>query len=87
MMLIAVGAWWTYAVIIWVMIMHEGGRDTKDRVLAIGFAVFWPIVAICAVPAMLYSACVASASRIRADLKNRGVLKEFDSWLRNRYKD
>ena len=84
MLLVAVGVWWTFAVIAWVMIMHDGGRDTKDQMLAIGLAVFWPAVAIGVVPVLVYSSWVASTARIRADLKNRGIMQEFEQWLEDR---
>jgi hypothetical protein len=47
-------------------------------------AVFWPITAAIVVPALIYQALVASASRIRIDLKNRGILREFEDWLKTR---
>lgn len=84
MLLLAIGVWWTFAVIAWVMIMHETGRDTKDQMLAIGIAVFWPAVAIGAIPALIYTSCVSSTARIRADIKNRGIMKEFEQWLKDR---
>lgn len=84
MLLIAVGVWWTFAVIVWVMIMHEGGRDTKDQMMAIGLSVFWPAVAIGVVPALVYSSWVSSTARIRVDLKNRGIMREFEQWLKDK---
>jgi hypothetical protein len=84
MLLVAVGVWWTFAVIAWVIIMHDGDRDTKDQMMAIGLAVFWPVVAVGVVPVLLYSSWVSSTARIRADLKNRGIIKEFEQWLKDR---
>jgi hypothetical protein len=84
MLLVAVGVWWTFAVIAWVMIMHDGGRDTKDQMLAIGLAVFWPAVAIGVVPMLVYQRCVASTARIRADFENRGIIREFEQWRKEK---
>jgi hypothetical protein len=84
--LLAIAVWWTFAVIVWVMIMLDIGRDTKDWLMAIGLAVFWPAVAIGIVPVLVYQSVVASTSRIRADLDNRGVLREFEAWLREHKK-
>jgi hypothetical protein len=84
MLLVAVGVWWTFAVIAWVIIMHDGGRDTKDQMLAIGLAVFWPAVALGVVPVLIYAACVKTTGRIRADIKNRGIMQEFEQWLKDR---
>jgi hypothetical protein len=84
--LLAIAVWWTFAVIVWVMIMQDIGRDTKDWLMAIGLAVFWPAVAVGIVPVLVYQSVVASTSRIRADLDNRGVLREFEAWLREHKK-
>lgn len=84
--LLAIAVWWTFAVIVWVMIMHDCGRDIKDQLIAIGLAVFWPVVAIGIVPVLVYQSIVASTSRIRADLDNRGILREFETWLAERDK-
>ena len=84
MLLVAIGVWWTFAVIAWVMVMHDGGRDTKDQMLAIGLAVFWPVVAFGVVPALVYQSCVASTARLRNDLRNRKLLAEFEQWLKDR---
>ena len=82
--LLAAAIWWTFAVIAWVMIMHDGGRDTKDRAVAIGLAVFWPAVAIGVIPLLIYLAYVPSAAKIRTDLRNRKLLSEFEDWLKQR---
>jgi len=84
MLLVALGTWWTFAVIVWVMLMHEDGHDAKYHMQAIGLAVFWPLVAVGVVPALIYQSVVASSARIRADIKNRGLLREFNHWLNER---
>jgi uncharacterized membrane protein len=86
MLLVAVAVWWTFAVIVWITIMQDCGRDIKDWMLAIGLAVFWPVAAVAIVPVLVYQSVVAGTARIRADLKNRGVLKEFETWLREHKK-
>jgi hypothetical protein len=82
--LLAAAIWWTLAVVLWVQLIHDWGRDTKDRAIAIGLAVFWPAVAIGVIPALIYLAYVASADKIRTDLRNRKLLGEFEDWLRQR---
>jgi hypothetical protein len=54
--------------------------------MAIGLAVFWPVAAVAIVPVLVYQSVVAGTARIRADLKNRGVLREFETWLREHKK-
>ena len=82
--LLAAAIWWTFAVVIWVQLIHDSGRDTKDRLLIVGIAVFWPAIAIGVVPALIYASCVASTDKLRADLRNRKLLGEFEDWLRQR---
>jgi hypothetical protein len=78
-------AWWTFAVVVLMIIANNSDfDDAKSLACAIGFAVFWPITAVIVVPALIYQAFVASASRIRIDLKNRGILREFEDWLKTR---
>jgi hypothetical protein len=84
MLVIAIVAWWTFAVIVWVTIINDSGRDTKDLMLAVGLAVFWPAIAVGVIPVLIYQACVPTTARIRVDLKNRGILKEFEQWLKDR---
>lgn len=80
-------AYWTFAVACVAILAPETSRDWKDVAFVIGLAVFWPVAATLVIPALVYQAAVASTSRIRADLKNRGVLREFEGWLRERKKD
>jgi len=82
--LLAAVIWWTFAVVIWVQLIQDSCRDTKDRLLCVGLAVFWPAVAIGVVPALIYQSYVASTARIRADLRNRKLLGEFEDWLKQR---
>jgi hypothetical protein len=84
--LLAIAVWWTFAVIVWVMIMQDARGSTKDWMMAIGLAVFWPIVAVAIVPVLAYQSVVASTARIRADLDNRDILREFEAWLREHKK-
>ena len=84
LILVAV-VWWTFAVALVALIStHFYITDRKDVALTIGLSVFWPVTATLALPAIVYQAAVASTSRIRIDLRNRGVLREFETWLRER---
>ena len=84
LILVAV-VWWTFAVALVALIStHFDITDRKDVALTIGLSVFWPVTATLALPAIVYQAAVASTSRICIDLRNRGVLREFETWLRER---
>ena len=73
--LLAAAIWWTFAVLVWVQLIQDSGRDTKERAMCIGLSVFWPAVAIGVIPALIYASCVASTARLKADLRNRKLLK------------
>lgn len=85
-LILAAIVWWTFAVALVALIAsHSDITDMKDIALTICLSVFWPVTATLALPAIVYQAAVASTSRIRIDLRNRGVLREFETWLRERY--
>lgn len=87
MLIVAAVVWWTFAVVaIMLIVLQSDVRDLKDVAFAIGLSVFWPLTAAFILPVVIYQASVSSASRIRADLRNRGVLREFDNWMRERNK-
>jgi hypothetical protein len=85
-MLIYLGlAWWTFAVVgIMIVATQSDIDDYYTLGLAVAMCVFWPLTAVLFLPAMLYQGAVASAARIRADLFNRKLLREFESWLANK---
>lgn len=84
-LILAAIVWWTFAVALVALIASVSEvTDMKDVAFLIGLSVFWPLTATLALPAIAYSAAVASTQRIRADLRNRGVLREFETWLRER---
>jgi hypothetical protein len=82
--LLAAAIWWTFAVVVWVQLIYDSDRDAKDKALCLGLAVFWPAVAIGVIPALIYQSCVASTARLKADLRNRKLLSEFEDWIRQR---
>lgn len=86
---IGVAVWWTFAVIafvVFVTVLEETWSITSCATI-LAMAVFWPITVLLMVPVSIYNASVASAKRIRTDLRNRKVLNEFEEWLRTRNKD
>jgi hypothetical protein len=86
--LFAVAVWWTITVVFMMVLTNETSIDGPySFAIAIGLIVFWPITAVLAIPALLYQAAVASTSRMRIDLNNRGLLREFEKWLADNKKD
>lgn len=84
-LILAAIVWWTFAVAVVALVAsHSDITDLKDVAFAVGLSVFWPVTAALVLPALIYQAAVASTRRIRVDLQNRGVLREFEDWLRER---
>ena len=86
MLLIAIAVWWTFAVVALVIMIQDSSRDIVDRALIVGLGVFWPLCAVAVLPVLIYQGLVASTARIRVDLKNRGIIAEFEQWLDSRDK-
>ena len=81
-LILAAVVWWTFAVAVVALVAsHSDITDLKDVAFSVGLAVFWPVTAALILPMIVYQAVEASSSRIRVDLKNRGVLNEFEDWL------
>jgi hypothetical protein len=80
-----VAVWWTFAVVAFIMAITAGDITSPlDFGIVLALCVLWPVTVVLFIPAVLYQAIVASTRRIRIDLKNRGVLREFEQWLRDR---
>jgi hypothetical protein len=85
LLVLAAIVWWTFAVAVLAIVVAASDITTnKDVAFVVGLSVFWPVTASLAIPALIYQAAVAGTQRIRIDLRNRGVLREFEDWLRNR---
>jgi hypothetical protein len=77
--------WWTFAVVVIMLVAaYSDINDSTSLALAMVMSVFWPLTAVLFLPALLYQGAVASAARIRGDLHNRKLLREFDKWLATR---
>jgi len=78
---IVVMVYWTFAVLVIVLISNSYDLKGKDFTLSLTMAVFWPLTVLIGIPMLIYSASVASTKRLRADLKNRRILRAFEKWL------
>ena len=73
--------WWTFAVAALSMaVSHEGQMHWR----VLGYCLFWPVLLPFIGAALIYDMAVKSTLRLRADLKNRKLLKEFDAYMRER---
>lgn len=74
--------WWSFAVVLWVHLVFGAWiNGKKDLAISIGMVAVWPLIAVIAIPVIAYEAVVASTARIKVDLKNRSLMREFEQWL------
>lgn len=88
MLMIALAVvWWTIAVVMlsWALFKFEP-EDPKALAYALCLSVLWPLTLVVIVPMIIYDTLVLSTKRIRNDLKNRGILRQFEAWLEERNK-
>lgn len=84
---VSIIAYWTLAVVFASAILFNTDSDSwKTAAIIIGFSVWWPITALMALVFIVYDAFVKSAKRIKIDLHNRKLLREFEQWLKERDK-
>lgn len=81
--ILAATFYWTFMVAT-IAVLANQVNNTRDAAWIVGIAIIWPVFAVVALVALPYGAVVASSKRIRADLHNRGLLREFETWIRER---
>jgi len=73
--------WWTFAVsALAIAASHEGTMHWR----VIGYALFWPMPLPVIAVFLTYDMTVKSTKRLRADLQNRKLLREFDAYMRKK---
>jgi len=81
--IIAAAFYWTFMVAATAILANQVS-GVRDAAWVMGVAILWPLFVIVAMVALPYGALVASTKRIRVDLHNRKLLREFETWLRER---
>jgi hypothetical protein len=86
MMLIIVAVlWWTFSVILFTQIVHESAHDSiKSWMETIAMVTLWPLFVPLVTIGMLYEALRVTGEKVRNDLHNRKLLREFEDWLKTR---
>jgi len=79
--------WWTGAVVLCMSVLSEFSSTKKEVLLMASFCILWPLFTPFAAISLLYDMCVSSAKRIRIDIENRGIMKEFEEFIKQRNKD
>ena len=85
LLLLALAIWWSLVVVIFALGIQDVGRDPMDKLIVMCVALCWPIIVPFGLLAVAYHACVGSVAQIKADLKNRRILAEFEEWHRDKY--
>ena len=81
--IVAAAFYWTFMIAA-VAILAQHVTEPKRIWWVIGIAATWPLFAIATMVALPYGSLVASTKRIRVDLHNRKLLREFEDWIRER---
>jgi len=76
--------WWSVTVVIFCALCFDADTALRERVAA---AVFWPLVALLALPAMLWRIPFKTVRQMKADIRNRGEWNDFQQWRKARNKD
>lgn len=87
-MLIILAVWWTIAVVTlsWAFTKVEPS-SILDTGIVICMSILWPLTATAMLPYVVYLMLVMSTQQIRNDLRNRGILREFEAWLADQKKE
>ena len=84
--IIAAAFYWTFMVAA-IAVLANHVSSARDAAWVMGIAILWPLFVLVAMVAIPYGALVSSTKRIRTDLHNRKLLREFETWLREHKKE
>jgi len=76
--------WWTVAVVLCMSLLSEFSSTKKEMLLMAVVCICWPLFTPFAVVILLYDLWVSSVKRIRIDIENRGLMKEFEEFIKLR---
>ena len=69
--------WAIFALCVFALII---GKYEEAAWKELALSLVWPILIPMGMIYFSYNVCVKSVKHVRQDLKNRGVLQEFDKW-------
>lgn len=76
--------WWTMTVVLLMSILDEFMGSNREVALAIGACLAWPFLLPFVFIMLLYDMLVKSATKLRIDIDNRGLMKEFEEFIKQR---
>jgi len=75
--------WWMFAIPILGVLLADKSASTIESV---ALAVFWPLLLAPVAVVLTYGMFVKAPGKIRADIRNRGLIREFECFLEERKK-
>lgn len=76
--------WWTMTVVLLMSVIDEFMGNNREVALAIGGCLAWPFLLPFVFIMLLYDMLVKSATKLRIDIDNRGLMKEFEEFIKQR---
>jgi len=76
--------YWTFAVVVLLLVLNKEDSPTK---MEIATALLWPVLIPVGLVIIPYRMVFKSIEAIKADLKNKKLLKEFNEFLKEKKKD
>jgi len=76
--------WWTITVVLLMSVLDEFMGSNREIVLAIAGCLSWPFLLPFVFIMLLYDILVKSTKKLRIDIKNRGLMEEFEEFIKQR---
>lgn len=76
--------WWTMTVVLLMSVLDEFMGSNRDTVLAIAGCLSWPFLLPFVFIMLLYDMLIKSTKKLRIDIANRGLMKEFEEFIKLR---
>lgn len=76
--------WWTITVVLILSVIDEFRGSNKETALAMAGCLSWPFLLPFVFIMLLYDMLVKSTAKLRIDIDNRGLMKEFEEFINQR---
>lgn len=76
--------WWTITVVLILSVIDEFRGSNKETTLAMAGCLSWPFLLPFVFIMLLYDMLVKSTAKLRIDIDNRGLMKEFEEFINQR---
>ena len=76
--------WWTITVVLILSVIGEFRGSNKETALAMAGCLSWPFLLPFVFIMLLYDMLVKGTKKLRIDIENRGLMKEFEEFIKQR---